>query len=98
MQITFTATLTSEQIFILAKQKGYSDTISTVDNWEIIDTPNPVTAEEFIKQVYTSLIINDATDCFLRHINQQKEQERIEQENLIRTQVSESITSSLWEL
>ena len=96
MIITISATLTTEQIDILAKQKGYQDTISVP--WEeqaIVQVANPQSKEDFIRQVYEGIILADATREYIAHSNHQKEEARIAEENAIREQVAQSITSTI---
>lgn len=95
MIITISATLTPEWIDTLAKAKGYEDTINTMtDSW-FIYSPNPQTKEDFIRQVYQSIIENDAINVFVSNAKAQRaEQDRIEEET-IRENVISSITSSI---
>lgn len=93
MIINIQATLTVEQINILSTQKWYSENIP-VSIW--VEEKNPQSREDFIMQVYRSMIENDATNVFLAYSKEQRaELERIEEEK-IRTSVSNSITSSVW--
>lgn len=89
MKITISATLTSDQIDILAKQKWYNETI--------FDYQNPQSKEDFLRQVYEGIILNDATREYISYSNRQKEEARIAEENAIREQVSSSITSTIWD-
>lgn len=93
MQITITATLSPEQIDILAKQKGYEEIIGVGVIPE--NVPNPQSKEDFIRKVYESIILNDATREFLTYSTNLKEQARILEETAIREQVIGSITSSI---
>lgn len=99
MTITITATLTPEQIDILSKQKGYQDTISAMsedpESTETIQVPNPQTKSDFIRQVYEGIILGDATREYISFANRQKDEARIAEENAIREQVAQSITSSI---
>jgi len=98
MIITISATLTPDQIDILAKQKGYQDTISVP--WEeqaIVQVSNPQSKEDFIRQVYEGIILSDATREFISYTTRQKEEARIAEENAIRESVANSITSTVWE-
>ena len=100
MIITVTATLTPEQIDILAKQKGYQDTITTSNALltnppQFEQVPNPQSKEDFIREVYEGIILNDATREYVNCSNKQKEAQRIAEENAIREQVASSITSSI---
>lgn len=96
MKITISATLIPEQIDILAKQKGYQETISTPwDGHTIIQVQNPQSKEDFIRQVYEGIILGDATREYIAYSNRQKEEARIAEENAIREQVTQSITSTI---
>lgn len=87
MKITISAELTAEQVQILSTKKGYSETI--------FGEPNLQTREEYLKEVYTGIIMADATNVFVSYAKEQRaEQERIEEET-IRANVAASITSSI---
>lgn len=66
MTITITATLTEEQLNILGTYKWYSE-------WN---------KEEFIRDVYQSMIINDATNVFIDYSRKQTEQARLDEVQL----------------
>ena len=97
MKITISATLIPEQIDILAKQKGYQETFqeTNVETNEVSNYPNPQSKEDFIRQVYEGIILADATREYIGYSNRQKEEARIAEENAIREQVAQSITSSI---
>lgn len=100
MIITISATLTPEQIDILATQKGYQDTIITgnallTNPPQLEQIPNPQSKEDFIRQVYEGIILGDATREYIAYSTRQKEEARIAEENAIREQVAQSITSSI---
>ena len=97
MIITISANLTTEQIEILAKQKGYQDTIlvQSIETWFNESIINPQSKEDFIRQVYEWIILADATREFLSYTNKQKEEARIAEENAIREEVAQSITSTV---
>lgn len=87
MKITISAELTAEQVQILSTKKGYSETI--------FGEPNTQSREEYLKEVYTGIIMADATNVFISYTKEQRaEQERLEEET-IRANVSASITSSI---
>lgn len=73
MQITIIATLTPEQILILAKEQGWTETISTFDNTDPLNPvvtgsiPNPITPEECLRQVYQSIVGENATYNFIKY-------------------------------
>lgn len=82
MNITITASLTEEQIEIISAQKWYN-------------SDSELSKSEFIKNVYESLIINDATNIFIDYSRKQLEETRLAEENAIREQVKASISSSI---
>ncbi len=93
MKITISAILDETQIAILATQKWYQDTI--LSEWEHL--PNPQSKEEFIREVYEGIILNDATREFIAYSTNQKIQEKLLEENAIREQITNAITSSIWD-
>lgn len=97
MEITITATLTDEQINLLAKEKGYQEIVnpSIIDWWDLTSYQNLETPLEFIKKVYEAIIINDTTQVFLNASNRELEEQKRQQEYLIRQNVTNSITSSI---
>lgn len=99
MIITITATLNDEQVYMLATQKGYQDTIIAIsedpESNKTIEVPNPQSRSDFIRQVYEGMIIGDATRESIAFSNKMKEAERIAEENAIRQAVESSITSSI---
>lgn len=102
MQITITATLTEEQALILAKEKGYQETITngTLDltTWLIVNSEpvtNPQTYWDFIKSVYENLIIEDVSRIFINYSNKAKESIRLAEEKEIKDNVIGAITSNI---
>jgi hypothetical protein len=97
MQVTITATLTPEQIHMLATQKGYQETLQEIDTetGAVSSYPNTQSKSDFIRQVYEGIILGDATREVIAFRNKMKEQERIAEENAIREAVANSITSSI---
>jgi phosphopantetheinyl transferase (holo-ACP synthase) len=59
------------------------------------EVPNTQSKEDFLRQVYEWVIINDISNEIIRYFNQQAEPERIAKENAIREAVAKSITSSV---
>lgn len=95
MKITITADLIQEYINILAKAKWYEEEIHTMTESGFVVSINPQTKEDFIRQVYQSLIENDAVNIFIMNEKSQRaEAERIVEET-IRANVATSITSSI---
>lgn len=82
MNITITASLTEDQLDIISIQKWYN-------------LDSELSKSEFIKNVYESLIINDATNIFIDYSRKQLEETRLAEENAIREQVKASISSSI---
>lgn len=100
MQITITATLTEEQINILAKAKGYQPTVTESQEQEDgtfqnVEIPNGISESEFVKNVYQNMIVNDTTNVFLSQTREAMAEQVRQAENEIRTLVSSSITSSI---
>jgi len=95
MKITITADLIPEYIDILAKSKGYENEIHTMTDSGFVHSQNPQSKEDFIRQVYQSMIENDAINVFVNYAKAQRaESERLEEET-IRANVAASITSSV---
>lgn len=111
MKINIEATLTNEQALILAKEKWYSELISTqiekeieteVD-WKIIistqlvneNISNTENPFEFLKRVYENMIASDATRHFLEIENRTAREKQLETERLIRDNIVSSIKSSV---
>ena len=59
------------------------------------EVTNPQSKEDFIRQVYEGIILNDATREYITYSTRQKEEARIAEENAIREQVAQSITSTI---
>lgn len=91
---------TTEQIDTLAQVKGYSPTVTESQEQEDgtfvqVEIPNPISKADFIRSVYESMIVNDATNVFSNALRtQMAEQVRI-QEEAIRESVQASITSTI---
>lgn len=99
MKITLTATLSDEEISILALQKWYYDKITVIEDPEnpsvFTEVDNPQSKSDFIRQVYEWIIISDATKIFTEYRSAQlKEQQRLLEE-AVRQWVSSSITSTI---
>jgi len=97
MIITITANLTEEQALILAKEKGWSDTISTLDITTepilIVTVPNTQTVGEFLANVYQAMVKNDAERIYISVFNQNRDTENEAARQMIRDQVATSISS-----
>lgn len=89
MIITISATLSIEEVNIISTLKGYSQMIP-VGPWEP-EIENPQSREDFVRQVYESMIKEDAKSVFLSYAKlQRQEQELIEAE-----QISNTINSAI---
>jgi len=97
MIITVTANLTEEQALILAKEKGWSDTISshdmTTEPISIVTVPNTQTVGEFLSNVYQAMVKNDAERIYISVFNQNRDLENEAARQMIRDQVATSISS-----
>lgn len=98
--ITITATLTDEQALILAKEKGYSETVSTPVDATVVpmtftSAPNTETPFEFLKRVYQAIIISDAQKHYLERDARLYREQRLIEEESIKQSVVEAITSSV---
>lgn len=100
IKITYTATLTEQEVEILAQVKGYSPTVlesQEQEDWTFVqvEIPNWISKADFIADVFKAMIVNDATSVFLAQTrNAMAEQVRI-QEEAIRESVQSSITSTI---
>lgn len=100
MIITISATLTEEQINILAQAKGYQSTVTESQEQEDgtfkdVEIPNGILPAEFIRSVYESMIVNDATNVFLAKSREAMAEQIRTAEEEIRAIASSSITSSI---
>lgn len=98
MKITITATITDEQCLLLAKEKWYEETITNIIDPEnnIIETiPNPITPSEFVKNVYEAMLMEDATQTFIRVTDRELDKQRALELASIRDTIVSSITSSI---
>lgn len=96
MQITITATLTDSQALILTTEKWYNKDISTMDiNNTLVTSTNPQSPFEFLKSVYESMIIQDATKNFIQYDDRQNQALWLANEEAIKASVIASISSSV---
>jgi len=104
MKLSITATLTEEEVIILAQEKWWSPTVTEtkekIEEWvfawyETIEISNPITAEQFIVNVYQSMIVQDATKVFTEYRTQELKQQIAQTENIVTEQVTQAITSSI---
>lgn len=98
MKLTISATLTDEQVLILAKAKwrsekvwvGESDDMSTK-----VEVNNPQTASDFVVAVYQSMIVDDATKIFTDYRTEELKKQIAQTWELVKTDVTSAITSSI---
>jgi len=98
--ITITATLTDEQALILAKEKGYSETVTTCEDMTVpfpvfVTNPNTETPFEFLKRVYEAVIIADAQKHYLEFDKRIDAEARRLADEKIKADVVASISSSV---
>lgn len=92
MQITISSTLTEEQALILAKEKWYSETISTVVDNTVMpfiteQSPNPQSPFDFLKNVYENMIKEDAKHLFITYDDRLNIDKKIAREQLLKDMV-----------
>lgn len=96
MIINIQATLTDEQAFILATEKGYNPTVTALEGNNVVGMePNPVSPFEFLKNVYEAMVVADATKHYIAFDERKTQAEREASANLIRQSVIDSVTSSV---
>lgn len=98
MQIKISVDLTEEQIDILARQKGWKETAFVRDNakpWKYIESENPQSKEDYLSKVFEKIILGETSKEYINHSNKQKETIRINEENTIRGQFLQSISSTI---
>lgn len=100
MQITFTATFDDSKLDTLSQMKGYNPTIvSTVINEDGTTTTenvdNPVSAQEFISDIYIGMIKNDLIQTFVNKLRQDQFSDRQAEEKQIRDLVDYSLTYTI---
>lgn len=100
MIINISANLTEEQALILAKEKGYSETVSTVTDattmpMTFTTEPNLESPFVFLKRVYEAMIISDAQTHFINRDRRIDAEARQLAEEQIKNSVIASISSSI---
>jgi len=100
MILSITATLTEEEIIILAKEKWRQETISTGDfdeNQNIIQTelPNPLTASDFIVSMYQAIIVNDIAKIFVAKQTEELKEQILLTTTTINDTVSSTVTATM---
>lgn len=96
MKLTISATLTDEEVLILAKAKWWSETVRVWDGDDMslkTEVPNPQTASSFIVSVYQSMIVQDTTKVFTNYRTEELKQQIVQAEVLVKTDVENAITS-----
>lgn len=99
MKLSITATLTDEEVTTLARAKWWDEKVSVTietENWnDIAEQDNPLTAADFIVNVYQAMIANDAALVFT-HVNTVALKEQIAAaEASIQAQVNGFLSSSI---
>lgn len=92
MQITISSTLTEEQALILAKEKGFVETIDTVTDtttnpMTFITSQNPQSPFDFLKNVYENMIKEDAKKLFIAYDDRINIDKKIAREQLLKDMV-----------
>lgn len=92
MQITISSTLTDEQAILLAKEKGWQETIGTIEDitvmpWVIVYATNPQSPFDFLKNVYENMIKDDAKTLFIRIDDRLNADKKIAREQLLKDMV-----------
>ena len=100
MQITFTATFDESKLNIISQMKGYNPTIvSTVTNEDGTTTTenvvNPVSAQEYISDIYLGMIKNDLIQTFVNKLRQDQFVDRQLEEKQIRDLVDAAISYTI---
>ena len=106
MAITITASLTNEQAFILANEKGYQETITTftptdgvnemgMPNGETTTSLNTESPFEFLKRVYEAMVVADAQKHYLEYDKRLESEARRLADEKIKADVVASISSSV---
>lgn len=96
MKLSITASLTEEEILIIAKSKWWDFVIwKPNEEWIMETIDNPQTPQDFIIAVYQSMIVADATRVFTEYRTQELKDQITQTEEAVKIQVTESITSSI---
>ncbi len=87
MQITITSTLTEEQALILAKEKGYSETMTeNSENWVVV-VQNNESPYTFLKNVYENMIKEDAKKLFIAYDDRLNIDKKLAREQAVKDMV-----------
>ena len=100
MIITISATLTEEQVTILAKEKGYWEmTTIILDSTTmplVTETiQNPQSAGDFLRNVYQSMIAQDASRIYLEVFNRRIAEENEANRDAIKEQIAWAMSSTV---
>ena len=95
MQISITSTLTEKQAFILAKEKGYSDTVTVITNDLVVPKAfetihNTQSPFDFLKAVYEEMIKTDAKRLFIAYDDRLNIDKKIAREQLLKDMVDDA--------
>lgn len=104
MKLSITATLTDEELAIIANAKWYQSKVFLAKEWVVSDThsmddyyekDNPQSAQDFVVSVYQAMIINDATKLFTEYRTQELKEQIAQTEQIVKQGVESVITSSI---
>lgn len=92
MQISIISTLTEEQALILAKEKGYSQTIPNAIDTTVIpyiyeQITNPQSPFDFLKNVYENMIKEDAKKLFIAYDDRLNIDKKLAREQIVKDMV-----------
>lgn len=92
MQISISCTLTEEEAMVLAKEKGYIETIDTITDtttnpMTFVSSPNPQSPYDFLKAVYENMIKDDAKTLFIRIDDRLNIDKKIAREQILKDMV-----------
>lgn len=100
MQITFTATFDESKLDTISQMKWYNPTtVSNVTNEDGTTTnenvANPISAQEYISDIYLGMIKNDLIQTFVNKLRQDQFTDRQAEEKQIRELVDASISYTI---
>lgn len=89
MKITLNITLSANRVNTISALKGYSPNILI----EWVETPNPISADDFLKSVYESMLKADIASTLIEARKKAREEDDRTQEQVIRDSIE--ITSGV---
>lgn len=98
MQISINSELTNEQALILAKEKGYQETVNIIIDDTVYpciteQQVNPQSPFDFLKNVYENMIKDDAKTLFIRIDDRLNVDKKIAREQLLKDMVDAAFVS-----